>query len=139
MTHRAPPTRGEANDHPARYEPYEQRIGPVLLFALGLAGCTLLVLALMKVAVGALGREAREGAHAIHPLAASTERAPEPRLQDTPALDLQRLREREETRLSTYGWIDRPGGVVHIPIERAMEIVAGEGLPARAAREGSAR
>jgi hypothetical protein len=90
----------------------------------------------MKLADGALRREAREGDRAIHPLAAPTERAPEPRLQDRPALDLQRLRAREELQLSTYGWVDKQGGVVHIPIERAMEIVAGEGLPAR---EGSAR
>jgi hypothetical protein len=31
-----------------------------------------------------------------------------------------------ETRrhLGTYGWIDRPAGVVRIPIERAMDILA---------------
>jgi hypothetical protein len=27
-------------------------------------------------------------------------------------------------RLETYGWVDRKGGVVRIPIERAMEIMA---------------
>lgn len=28
--------------------------------------------------------------------------------------------------LATYGWIDREAGIVRIPIERAMELTAGE-------------
>jgi hypothetical protein len=39
-------------------------------------------------------------------------------------------------RLSTYGWVDRAKGVVHIPVEKAMEQVVasppdipGEGVP----------
>jgi len=27
-------------------------------------------------------------------------------------------------RLGSYGWVDRPAGIVHLPIERAMELVA---------------
>jgi hypothetical protein len=37
-------------------------------------------------------------------------------------------RERDLKRLSTYGWVDRSRGVVHIPIDRAMQLVAREGL-----------
>ncbi|HVV51198.1 MAG TPA: hypothetical protein VHO06_16130 [Polyangia bacterium] len=32
-------------------------------------------------------------------------------------------------RLNGYGWIDRSKGIVHIPIERAMDEVAGGMLP----------
>jgi hypothetical protein len=39
----------------------------------------------------------------------------------------QRLQARENARLRSYGWVDRDGGVVHIPIEKAMELVAGTG------------
>jgi len=49
---------------------------------------------------------------------------PEPRLQTAPADDLRNLRAAEETRLTTYGWVDRKAGVVRIPIERAKELVA---------------
>jgi hypothetical protein len=119
------------DDHPTGHEPYELRIAPVARFALALSAGTVLVLGLMRLVARVLGQEAREGAHAIHPLAAERELPPEPRLQETPALDLARFRAREEERLSTYGWVDRPSGVVHIPIERAMDIVAREGLPAR--------
>lgn len=121
----------KADDHLRGYEPYEQAIRPVVLFALGLAATTVLILWLMKVAASELGREAREGSHAIHPLAEAGDVRPKPLLQETPALDLERFRAREDETLSTYGWVDRPNGVVRIPIERAMEIVAREGLPKR--------
>jgi hypothetical protein len=123
--------RPTADDHPRGYEPYEQAIRPVVLFTLGLAAATVLVLWLMKVAASELGREAREGSHAIHPLAEAGDVRPKPLLQETPALDLERFRAKEEETLSTYGWVDRSSGVVRIPIERAMEIVAREGLPKR--------
>ena len=31
---------------------------------------------------------------------------------------------RKRDRLASYGWVDRNAGVVHIPIDRAMELVA---------------
>jgi hypothetical protein len=34
----------------------------------------------------------------------------------------------ERERLSTYGWMDRSAGVVHVPIERAMDLIAVRGL-----------
>jgi hypothetical protein len=37
-------------------------------------------------------------------------------------------REAAQRRLHAYGWNDRTRRVVHIPIERAMELVAGEGV-----------
>jgi hypothetical protein len=35
----------------------------------------------------------------------------------------------QEERLHSYGWVDEQGGVAHIPIERAMELIAQRGLP----------
>ncbi len=58
-------------------------------------------------------------------------RPPEPRLEETPVADLRKIREAEETKLNSYGWIDREHGVVRIPIARAMELLAQRGLPAR--------
>jgi hypothetical protein len=41
-----------------------------------------------------------------------------------------------EERLRSYGWVDRRQGVVHVPIDRAMELVAEGARPAPgAARE----
>jgi hypothetical protein len=40
--------------------------------------------------------------------------------------DLLSLRAREDAQLHSYGYIDRSRGVVRIPIERAMELLAQE-------------
>lgn len=58
---------------------------------------------------------------------------PEPRLQAHPLRDLVDLRAAENAILETYGWVDRDAGVVRIPIERALELTAQRGLPAKAA------
>lgn len=55
---------------------------------------------------------------------------PEPRLQPTPPRDLAEFRESEERFLHSYGWINKEEGVVRIPIERAIELVATRGIPA---------
>ena len=54
---------------------------------------------------------------------------PAPRLQVRPKTDLERLRTYEHGRLETYGWTDRERQIVHIPIERAMGLLANKGLP----------
>jgi hypothetical protein len=55
---------------------------------------------------------------------------PEPRLQLSPPADMANFRAKEEAELTSYGWIDKNSGLVRIPIQRAMEIVAKQGLPA---------
>jgi hypothetical protein len=56
---------------------------------------------------------------------------PEPRLQSAPVEDLNQMRAAEEHILNSYAWIDPDRGLVRIPIGRAMDLVANEGLPAR--------
>ena len=58
---------------------------------------------------------------------------PQPRLQVAPRFDLLQYREREMQRLSSYGWVEDAPDRVHIPIERAMEMIVQRGLPARQA------
>ncbi len=43
-----------------------------------------------------------------------------------------RDRARRLEKLGSYGWVDRDGGVVHIPIDRAMDLVAKGVRPAQA-------
>jgi hypothetical protein len=53
---------------------------------------------------------------------------PEPRLEKTPVLDLEKFRAAEEEKVNSYGWVDPAKGVVRIPVSRALDIVAKEGL-----------
>jgi hypothetical protein len=56
---------------------------------------------------------------------------PAPRLQPDPVADLNKFRAAEENILNSYGWVDQKAGTVHIPIEKAIDIVAQQGLPVR--------
>jgi hypothetical protein len=54
---------------------------------------------------------------------------PKPRLEKNERLEINSFRMKEEETLNSYGWVDEKAGVVHIPIERAMELVEQRGLP----------
>jgi hypothetical protein len=41
---------------------------------------------------------------------------------------LRKLHRDEEAMLSRYGWVDRKAGVVRIPIDRAIDVVAEQGV-----------
>lgn len=41
------------------------------------------------------------------------------------------LRPGEDAILNSYGWVDQKNGIARIPIDRAIDIVAARGLPAR--------
>lgn len=52
-----------------------------------------------------------------------------PVLQSDPHGDLQAYRVEKDRLLHGYGWADRSAGIARIPIEEAMKIVAGRGVP----------
>ncbi len=56
---------------------------------------------------------------------------PQPRIQAAPLVDIYNLRKREDSILNSYGWVAQPSGVARIPIDRAMDLLAQRGLPAR--------
>jgi hypothetical protein len=66
---------------------------------------------------------------ALHP----QNRAPAPQLQTAPQTDLRNYEHEENAKLNSYGWIDKQAGIIHIPIERAMDLIAQRGLPTRGA------
>jgi hypothetical protein len=54
---------------------------------------------------------------------------PEPRLERNERVEINDFRLKEEQTLNSYGWVDEKAGVVRIPIERAMQLIAQRGLP----------
>jgi hypothetical protein len=54
---------------------------------------------------------------------------PGPRLQTNPQRDWQTLRTEQAKRLDTYFYVDKQKGIVHIPIEQAMQKLAKTGIP----------
>ena len=66
-------------------------------------------------------------ANGIEPLT----RFPKPNLELNAQADLAAVRSRENAELASYGWVDRKAGVVRIPIDRAIDLLAQRGLPFR--------
>ena len=58
-------------------------------------------------------------------------RFPEPRLQTDDVADMDKLRSDNFGILNSYGWVDKASNVVHVPISRAIDMVAEQGLPVR--------
>jgi hypothetical protein len=63
---------------------------------------------------------------------------PQPRLQQTPPIDLMGVMGEERARITSYGWVDEKAGIARIPVDRAMEILAQKGLPRVPARPRTA-
>ena len=119
------------DDHPElRYEQSDVRTGAIVRFALGLvtvvAVSAVLLLGLFKL----FARQQRRHDPPPPPLAREAGRLPPgPRLQAAPLQDLEQVRAEEEKELTSYGWVDRKAGIVHIPIDEAIKIVAERGVP----------
>jgi hypothetical protein len=65
-----------------------------------------------------------------HKMAELTQQFPTPRVQtDDGNQDVADLHQREDLLLDHYSWVDQSQGKVRIPIERAMELIARQGLP----------
>lgn len=60
------------------------------------------------------------------------EQFPAPQLEIDERTELNDIRLREENTLSTYGWVDKNAGTIHIPIDHAMDLLAQRGLPVHA-------
>jgi hypothetical protein len=56
---------------------------------------------------------------------------PQPQLETNERTELNRVRLHEEETLATYDYIDQNAGTVHIPIDRAMDLLVQRGLPVR--------
>ncbi len=63
------------------------------------------------------------------PLATTPQPPPEPRLLVVPQQQRREVVGPQAELLTTYGWVDPDTDTVHIPIDRAMELLAEQGLP----------
>jgi hypothetical protein len=108
---------------------------PIVYSVLGLTALAVLAVGAMLLLLNFLAAYHAARTAAPSPLAESygLKEPPEPRLQTQPVADLDALRARDAALLDSYGWVDRNAGVVRIPVERAIEILAARGLPARPA------
>jgi hypothetical protein len=111
------------------HEASNPRVGRILLLAAGLVGVIATGLAALWLLFAVLQSRAEQADVPISPLATAAQLAPGPRLQANPSADWQQVRATAEALLGSYG--QGSGDSVRIPIDRAMELIAQRGLPAR--------
>ena len=99
-------------------------------FAAALVALTGVALGVMAVVMRGLAPKERE-LESLAPtrFAGDTGEYPSPRVQADPVVELRQMKAEDLGRLNQYGWIDRESGVAHIPIDRAIDILARKGLP----------
>jgi hypothetical protein len=117
------------------WERSDVRATAILKFAVGLLLATIAVLLLMfKLYQGFARFEASQQPPPPIMQTDPQRQPPLPRLQERPTRDITQLRANEKELLSRPGWVDESGGVVRIPIEEAMLLVAKRGLPVQGAQ-----
>ena len=143
--HRAKPQNaGEIElDHPlvaaavrAGHETTDVSVPGLFIFAGGLLGTVAAILVGLVALFGVykyVDRRLDAGIKRQEPGAASRVRLqPDyagPLLQVKPEEDLRWMRDHNAADLDSYGWVDQPAGVVRLPIDRAMDLIAERGLP----------
>jgi hypothetical protein len=114
----------------AGHETTDVNVWAVGKFAIGLVVvCVVCIVLLFGLLKFFQSREETSVANTVEP----TKLFPEPQLQKTPIVDLKTIRAEEDKLLNGYAWVDAPKGVVRIPLDRAIEVLAKRGLPSRAA------
>ena len=80
-----------------------------------------------------IDRQLVEAEPPLAPLAVPSGEAPrpEPRLLTDEPGNLATFRLQEAEKVETYGWVDEPGGIARIPVERAKALILERGLPSR--------
>jgi hypothetical protein len=112
----------------AGHETTDINVWAVGKFAIGLViVCVVSIVLLFGLLKFFQSREETSVANTVEP----TKLFPEPQLQKTPIVDLKTIRAEEDKLLNGYAWVDAPKGVVRIPLDRAIEVLAKRGLPSR--------
>ena len=103
------------------------KVGPVVFGGVVLFG--ILVVSMFAMSGLFRGLETMDDRDTLPPMAAPRQIPPAPRLVTDEATQITAHRSQVEAQLSEYGWVDEEEGIVRIPLERAMELVAERGLP----------
>jgi hypothetical protein len=119
MAHNAPEGRTAAEKR--GHELFDLDVSYIGWFSVGLiillivtAGTAFYMLGGFRVSDAVLAKQSTEGSLT----------GPFATLQETPQDDLRSYRRSKAAGLEGYHWVDRSAGVVQIPIERAMELIA---------------
>ena len=123
-----------ANGRGPGYEVRDADAKSLLKFGFWLAVLLAVTLVAMRFVFGYLNRLTPLG-----PTASPFENAREiptgPLLQANPHNDLASFCAAQRLQVDSYAWLNKAGGIVQIPIDRAIDLTLQHGLPARSEQE----
>jgi hypothetical protein len=138
-------TKPENSTGHGNYERQDLQASGILYFLLSLVVVTVLCMFGLKGFYVYLDHREKAGQSAVNPLVTNipvdTQHVgpgypqtvfPSPKLEEDERGQLSGFLTSEENTLYTYGWVDEKAGKIHIPIERAMDLLVQRGLPLRA-------
>jgi hypothetical protein len=117
--------RATETKEPSRFERRDVPTRPIWIFVAGLLFVmlvTLIAITAMQYWFMGYGMPPRAEPPSLNPPAHATLPS-EPRLEAVPGGALREMLARDNAQLNSYGWLDENAGAVHIPIQRAMELV----------------
>jgi hypothetical protein len=110
----------------AGYELADSRARPLVIATIGV----FVLIALSYVFIAGLlfvaGSPVGETSNTL--AATSVQLPPEPRLEQNPLTDGDRLVNEATERVESFGWVQQRDGIAHIPIERSMELLVERGV-----------
>jgi hypothetical protein len=119
----------------AGYERSDMQPGVVVAGAVGLLlaiGLLLVGVTLLETRMTGLGPTLGRPADLVGGLQAEARPTPPaPELEAEPGQSLEPYMAAEQAKLNSYRWVDRSAGIAAMPIDRAMDVMSQQGLPAR--------
>jgi hypothetical protein len=112
------------------YETRDASVPALLKFGVSLAVIILIVVVGMRWTFAYYAKTQNLGP-TVTPFENERTIPPVPRLQVAPQKEIHDYWESQQSIVNSYGWVDRQGGVVRIPVDRAMRLLLQRGLPAR--------
>ena len=122
---------GHGDQHPETlHEENTIQFAPVLIFVAVMILVSIATFLTVKIIEHTFDTNWARSEAPVSPLA-QTQMPPAPLLEVSPGQARIDLRAKEQAVINSYRWIDEKAGVVGIPVEEAIKLLAQRGLPAR--------
>ena len=119
------------------YEVRDANLKALIQFAVGLAILLAVTLLMIRFVFGMLSNLSPLGP-AASPFENARQIPSGPLLQAAPHQELVGYCSSQRDAVNNYGWVNQSGGIVQLPIDKAMDLMAQRGLPSRSADEMAA-
>jgi hypothetical protein len=112
----------------AGYEVADTKVRPLIITTIAIFVVIFLSYVLMAGLLFIAGNAPGDTSNAMNPTDIAIQLPPEPRLEQNPEVDGNRLVAEATERLEGYGWVAQRDGIAHIPVERSMELLLEKGV-----------